>query len=352
MPGKDITIEKYADGFFDWEGTWALNKRIEGQRIGRRHCRDRADILRIHVLPALGKYRLTDIDKHKITAFRNSLFNKGYSGSVINKCLYALKTILETAEDEGLIPAVPKIRKASSEPQRPKGILTIAEVSRLFSFQWMSEPAHCHPAKSLTFAYTGNLLAASTGLRLSELQGLKLKDLHLDAGYIVVKRAWDVRLNRLNETTKTGRERNVFIPKKVINSLFDLLKEHPALDNPESFLFFGKKKSDEKPAEQAYFVRALYKALQEIGITEEQRKARNITFHSWRHFLNSLLINSKIPIQKIQSIIGHTTSQMSAHYYHIDDMADVRKVQENLFSGNAIAENDDMQDVKELQKSI
>jgi len=81
------------------------------------------------------------------------------------------------------------------------------------------------------------------------------------------------------------------------------------------------------------FVRALFTALEIIGIDKAERKRRNITFHSWRHFLNSLLINSKIPIQKIQSITGHMTAQMTSHYYHIDDMMDVRNVQNSLFTG-------------------
>jgi len=69
-----------------------------------------------------------------------------------------------------------------------------------------------------------------------------------------------------------------------------------------------------------------------IGITEETRRKRNITFHSHRHFLNSLLINGNIPHQKIQSITGYLTVEITQHYYHLDDMQDVQKVQESLFA--------------------
>ena len=73
-----------------------------------------------------------------------------------------------------------------------------------------------------------------------------------------------------------------------------------------------------------------------IGITEKIRQTRNITFHSHRHFLNSLLINANIPVQKIQSITGHLTAEMTQHYYHLDDMQDVQKVQERVFGNNAL----------------
>jgi len=69
------------------------------------------------------------------------------------------------------------------------------------------------------------------------------------------------------------------------------------------------------------------------GISEKERRTRNITFHSWRYFFNSLLVNSKIPIQQIQSITGHVTDAMTQHYYtpDIQEMADVLLVQGRIF---------------------
>ena len=247
--------------------------------------------MRLHILPVFGNVKLSDIDKISIKQFRNDMYVKGYSGSVINKCLYALKTILEDAEEKELILSVPKITRAADNT-KPKGILSIDEVNRLFSCSWIQDTV------SQYIGYVGNLLAASTGLRLGELQAIQIQDLHLDGGYITIKRSWDNRCNKLNETTKTGRERNIFIPEKVISTIQELLSIHPFPYTPESFLFFGERKPTEKPAEKALFVRSLYMAMREIGISEEERKARNITFHSWRHFLNSLLINAKFHYRK------------------------------------------------------
>lgn len=331
MPGRDVTLKEYSTDFFSWENTWALNKKIEGRRISERYCLERENILNMHIIPALGSQKITDITKKRINDFRNGLYSRGYSGSYINQCLSAVSQILKQAEDDELIQAIPTIKRASAKPQREKGILTVEEANRVFAFKWMTTPGYCHSPKPDIMGYAGNILAASSGLRSSEIQGLRMADIFLDEGYITVKKSWDSRLNRLNETTKTGRSRTVFIPQKVVKSINRLLHEHPAPDNPESFLFYGEKKPTEKPAEKKVFWRSLYKALNEIGISEDERKTRNITFHSWRHFLNSLLINSKIPLQKIQSITGHLTAEMSSHYYHIDDMADVRAIQESMF---------------------
>ncbi len=331
-PGSKILFSQYAQGFFDWQGEWAANRRVEGKRISQRHCIDRADLLRLHVMPFLGEMYLNDIDKHKLKAFRNEMFDRGYSGSVINRCLYTIKALLEDAEDKDLINSVPKIVTASTTLKRQKGILTPEEVRQLFCFEWKTPCVHCHPSKPQFMGYTANLLAATTGLRLGELQAITLQDLHLKSGYIRIWRSWDNRLNQINSTTKTGRERNVFIPEKVKVCILQLLEDHPIPDNKDAFLFWGEKKPNEKPAEKKVFISSLFNALDRIGIDETTRKERNITFHSWRYFLNSLLINSKISIHKIQSITGHLTAEMSQHYYKPDDMADVLQITEAIFT--------------------
>jgi integrase len=73
--------------------------------------------------------------------------------------------------------------------------------------------------------------------------------------------------------------------------------------------------------------------LREIGFSEEERKTRNITFHSWRHFFNTTLRASNVPDSKLQELTGHKTDSMTAHYtqFDIGDFKDVRRLQEQFF---------------------
>src|SRR3990172_12479830 len=186
LPGTTVTFLEFSKNFFSWEGDWATDKRMNGKRISRRHCIERNEILRNHVLLVFGPYNLTDIDRAQIKRFKLELYRNSYSGSLINKCLYILRAILTAAEERELIKAVPTIERAAENP-RPKGILSIDEVNRLFSAPWGDFRG-----------YVGNLLAASTGLRIGELQGLVIEDLHLDDGYIIVRRSWDRCTGMLN----------------------------------------------------------------------------------------------------------------------------------------------------------
>jgi integrase len=268
--------------------------------------------------------KLGDIDRAVVKNFRNNLFDQDYAGATINHSLSVIKTILEAAEEQNLIRGIPKIDRAANNTKH-KGILTIEEVRKLFETKWSNYRA-----------YTASLLAASTGLRLGEILGLVLSDYYPEGKYIHCRRSWDQALRRLNPTTKTGRARNVFIPQPVVEALNLLIKTNPCPMTAESFIFYADK-SSAYPTEPKIITENFYKTMALIGISEESRKLRNISFHSHRHFLNSLLINANIPLQKIQSITGHLTAEMSQHYYHLDDMKDVQMVQEELFSSGPMA---------------
>ena len=73
-------------------------------------------------------------------------------------------------------------------------------------------------------------------------------------------------------------------------------------------------------------------ALKQIKIKPAEREKRNITFHSWRHFLNTALRAAKASDPLVQRVTGHRTAQMKEHYTHfaLEDFKRVMSVQERL----------------------
>jgi integrase len=322
--GNVITKSKlgfsdFAEDFFALNGAWATDKKVRGMRLSERHCIELTRILNRMVIPEFGNLRLTELDRTAIENFRNKLFLDGYAGHTINQALSVIKAILEAAEAKNLIRGIPKINRAANN-SKSKGILTVDEVKRLFNVKWDDYRS-----------YVASLLASSTGLRLGEVLGLVISDYHKSKRMIHCRRGWDQILRKMNNTTKTGRARNIFIPQFVATAIDKLIEMNPYQQNDETFIFFADK-SCEYPTEPKIITKSFYKAMKAIGITSGIRKERNITFHSHRHFLNSLLINSNIPLQKIQKITGHLTQEMTQHYYHLDEMTDVQKVQDELFN--------------------
>ncbi|OHD70616.1 MAG: hypothetical protein A2W19_03530 [Spirochaetes bacterium RBG_16_49_21] len=316
---ENITLSEFSKDFFAYSGQWAIDRRVAGIRNTQRQCLEKTRILTNKILPALGKMRLIQIDKSVIKSFRNDLFQNGLAGSTINHILSCLKVILEHAEEKNLIQSMPRIERAAARTKH-RGILTVEEVRRLFSIEWGD-----------VRSYVMNLAAACTGLRRGELVALTMQEIH--GNYITVSHSWDERLRILNPTTKTGRARTVIIPGKLQEEIQRLINLNP-WGKPDSFVFFST--MADKPVEGSFITDSLYRALQKIGISEQDRQERNITFHSWRHWFNSLLINAKIPLQKIQSLTGHLTAEMTQHYYHADELSDVAQViQDSLFATTA-----------------
>lgn len=103
------------------------------------------------------------------------------------------------------------------------------------------------------------------------------------------------------------------------------------LDNPEYFIFHGLKLTqaiDHKAIEKRY-----KNAFAEIGIDEEQRKSRNITFHGYRHFFNTFM-RGRVKDSQLQKITGHKSIEMTEHYDHqlVEEFHIIRGIQEEMLS--------------------
>ena len=46
------------------------------------------------------------------------------------------------------------------------------------------------------------------------------------------------------------------------------------------------------------------------------QRLRRLSFHSWRHWFNSQLIEARVPPEKIRMLTGHSGSQVTLLYHH------------------------------------
>jgi integrase len=311
--GIDRKMKDFSNGFFNWDGEWALSKRSAGRRLTPEQCHKKKLLLKNHIIRLLGNRYLSEFDTRMVRNFRNTMFQEDYAGSTINKALGVLKAILEEAEELHLLRGMPRIERAGLN-QTEKGLLTSEEVRQLFSLEWEDKRA-----------YTANLVAAATGFRMSEVQGLKHRNV-LD-GYLEVTGAW--RNGSYSPGLKNGRKsRKVPIPESVQDAVKKLIQKNPLGEEPENFLFYTLLK--DRPMQDKKISGAFYEALERLDPSID-RKERNITFHSHRHFFNSLLVESRVPIQKIQQLTGHLSVEMTQRYYHTSAMEDVEEIQRRTF---------------------
>lgn len=311
---QNIRFKHFAKDFFSKDGEHAKNMRLRGKRISDRQLDDQTRQVELHLIPFFGEMKLSKIDYEDIVDFQRKKIDEGKSGSTVNHLTSSLKIILTAAYKKKLIRNLPLIERVVDKPEH-RGILTPEEVKKLFAVHW--------PDKR---CYVANMLAACTGLRKGEILALKRNS--VQENYIAVEHSYDAQYG-LKETTKTGRSRYVPIPKNLKHLLSQLLKESPWKDE-NAYIFFSHK--PDEPIDGEDVKDALYAAMAKIGIKQEERVSRFVDFHSWRHFFNSILINKRIPLQKVQAMTGHSTAAMTQNYYHADEFKDVLKIQETILN--------------------
>ena len=74
---------------------------------------------------------------------------------------------------------------------------------------------------------------------------------------------------------------------------------------------------------EAALRKAYYKALERIGIDEEERRGRGLTFHSWRHKFATECVKANMHPLKITAITGHKSINMLYRYTDLDAVRDL-----------------------------
>ncbi|WP_407436560.1 tyrosine-type recombinase/integrase [Treponema sp.] len=179
-----------------------------------------------------------------------------------------------------------------------RGIPSEEEIRKLLELDWNNYTA------KLAFK-----VAAFYGLRAGEISGLRVCDIDVVNDMLHVHHSW-CEIEKL-KSTKNKDTRDIPINHQTALQLMNLAKLNPNYDE-KSFIFYAPHNPAE-PFYPGYYGDIFYQALDQIGIHEEERKKRNIVFHSLRHFCATYLSQSGDD-KTVQAIMGHKTKKMTEHY--------------------------------------
>jgi integrase len=316
-------FSRYAEGWWTEDHDYVQGRIARGHRLTATYLVVMRGHLENHLLPYFRDHKITQITPRQIERWLLALRRGKLSPSTINHALRCLKIMLKEAARQGVVARDPSaFITGLAERPAERGILTGWEIRALFDEKrfakvWAGDRKH----------FALNLTAASTGLRMGELQALAVGAVQPD--YLSVTQSWERRTG-LKEGTKTGAGRIVPLPKRTSAQLAALIESSPHQE-PTDLVFYGADRHT--PLSPRMILDGLYGALERIGITGEEREDRRITFHSHRHFLNTLLRTARVPDPLVQRVTGHRTQEMTEHYSHfaLEDFSEVVKVQERVF---------------------
>lgn len=315
-----MKFSELAAGFWDWDGEYVKARlRFSDPKkpaISPRHAEDCAAITQSYLIPTFGKRLVDSIAPQDVENFALRTRDNGLSGKRCNDIVSVIRTMLFEAYRAGQLAWDPKKKgaiRSLGHASKKRGRLTGAEVRRLFSEEAISSAWKGH------LLYRAiNLVAAATGCRQGEILAIHDEDVHDD--YVHIATSYTKRSGL--KDTKTGNIRDVPIPSKVREAI------EPFLGSDGYVFSFDKGKTC---ATGQRVTEALYAALKAIGVTD--REERNVTFHSWRHWLNSILRAEGIPDDMVRRVTGHESEEMTDHYttYVRDELEPIAQIQARIF---------------------
>lgn len=318
-----ITFAEFAANWWLWDRCpYVLAKRSRGTAKHPGIKRTTVDTNRMwterYLIPILGCYRMKElspslIDEKLLTPLKTE---KGLAPKTCNNIRAILMTMMKNAVMNGLLDQNPvEYTLPFKEDERIVQLFTLEEIKELFSWNNFEELWNGNWQY-----YTINLLATFTGMRQGELRALKRSD--IGESFIVVNKGY----TKFGEdTTKTSETRTIPIPEELRKLLIFVSSL-----TPDCEYIFSIKGS--KPIGSGKCRLSLYSAMDKIGITESERKRRNLTFHSLRHFFTTYCVTENIANAKIKSVTGHKSLEMLDRYTDLStkDLQEITSAQEEL----------------------
>lgn len=303
------TLNDYLAGFWAPGGAYARVKALAGRPLARAYLEASQRCIGKYVLPWLierkkTKLALTEVTPALLERLVIDLHDTLHlAPRRVNAIRQAVSVALAEARRLGKLrfnPMQQVLKLKESKPRRE--ILSMEEARAVLSGPWPDERHRL-----------ANLLAASTGLRIGEIRGLRAE--------AIVRRgeAWELQV-RTNwqdgeglKAPKQDSYGDLPLPPLLAEALTGLASGNPW---GNGFVFYGSRR--EVPVGKRELEQAFNAAVRAAGIPEEDRRRRGLTFHSWRHWYDSYL-RGKLPDHALQRLTRHKSERLLDHYSHVTE---------------------------------
>ena len=320
---KPVFLIETLTNFWDFENSEYVKKRIaRGYDIKQRNCKEKSGIVKRY----WAKYFDADRTVQSLTSRELDDFlmylrtEKKLSADTVNKTMTAGNMAFEFLIKEGLITSNPlsSVERFKVNAKK-RGIPTETEMKKLMELNWDWTDS----VNKLAFK-----VAALFGLRAGEISGLQVCDIDANADLLYIRHSWN-DTDKLKDT-KNGDDRIIPIEHGVALELLMNARRNPDYSDT-SFVFWSPKVAGQ-PMWPSSFEDDFYIAMQKIGISEEQRKERNIVFHSLRHYC-ATQIAQRASLEIAMKILGHRTEEMTRLYSEHETQMKLNNAKEVLAQG-------------------
>jgi integrase/recombinase XerC len=236
---------------------------------------------------------IQEIDLLAIRGFINHLFRRSFSKTSIARKLACLRSFFHFLCRRNYMSK--NIAKAIKSPRLPKklpGVLQQDEMNGFLDFPFEESVIGDRDRALFELLY-------ATGMRVSEISSLKLRDVEGNRGMLRI-------------TGKGSKERTVFFGSNASSALYTYLRTRNNLvaegENP-TWLFLN---SRGKRLSETRIRQILSQYLDKLGT---QKK---VSPHAFRHSFATHLLNAGADLRWIQELLGHSSLSTTQKYTHLN----------------------------------
>jgi integrase len=288
----------------------------------------------LHIIPLIGAVKLSQLSAPAVRTFEDAL-RKDRSPAMVHRIVGSLGAILADAMDRGLVGQ--NVVRGRSRRRRPhdqrQGKLKVGvDIPTPDEVRALMTVLHGRWRPLL-------LTAIFTGLRASELRGLRWADVDLQRGELHVHQRADFR-STIGRLKSEAGERTVPLPPLVVNALREWKLKCPKGDL--DLVFPNGRGRVENYSN--IVKRGLLPLMVVAGIVDTNGQPKYTGLHALRHFYTSWCINRRVdgglelPLKIVQARLGHASIQMTADRYgHLfprgDDGAELAAAERAFLQG-------------------
>jgi integrase len=255
---------------------------------------------RTHVIPALGHLKLLELTPLHLRNFYKALQERPLSARTIRHIHFMLRAALDTAVKWELI--IKNVSDAVDPPRVKKVEMKVWDASQLNQF--------LKAAKDNRY-YTAFFVAATTGMRQSELLGLRWKDVDLTNGTLSITQTLDKQTGIFQETKTDSSKRSIKVESETISRLkqhkADQAKEKlQAEDWTDHGLVICTSKGT--PMSGDNLSARFRHIIKETGLPP-------LRFHDLRHTHATLLLKQGLNPKIVQERLGHSSISVTLDTY-------------------------------------
>lgn len=249
-------------------------------------------IYNTHMREQLGSYTLDELTNPVLDVWVREQVVKGYKRSTINKHIHLVNRMLNLARHWGHITGY------SQQQQNIKKLATGDYTQRFLNTEEIDRLLKACRANSNPFLYLFVQLLLLTGARKGEARLMRWRDVD------TVKRIWTV------PRSKNGRSRRIVLSSAALSTLDSTRTKalHLGLPTkPDNYVFTNPKT-----------LTAYHSFYASWFVARDRADLSDVRIHDLRHTYASMLINSGVSLYEVQTLLGHSSMQMTQRYAHLE----------------------------------